>query len=76
MSRPDICEKSKGLAGNPVAGPGVAFCPAGESLEDVSSLEFLFSAEPALSSKKISTSVKLKHFQDARNYSIYANTKS
>lgn len=45
LSRPLIAEKSKGLAGKPVPGPGVA-------LEDASSLEFLFSTEPALSSKK------------------------
>jgi hypothetical protein len=55
LSRPLIAEKSKGLApakpaaglapAKPAAGPGVG-------LEDVSSLTFLFSAEPALSSKK------------------------
>lgn len=64
MSRPDIPEKSKGLAGNPVAGPEAALCPAGASLDDVSSLEVVFSALPALSSKKISIRVKLGHFQE------------
>ena len=66
LSKPDIAEKSKGLGGNPVAGPEAALCPACESFEDVSSLEFLFSAAPALSSKKILTCVKLMHFQDSR----------
>jgi len=63
LSRPDIPEKSKGLPGNPVAGPEAALCPAGESLDDVSSWEALFSVVPALSSKKISICVKLGHFQ-------------
>lgn len=75
MSRPDIAEKSKGLPGKPVAGPEVAvvaLCAAGESLDDVSSLDALFSAVPALSSTKISTCVKLTHFKDSRNYGSYA----
>lgn len=73
MSRPAIPEKSKGLFGNPAAGPEAAVGPAGESLDDVSSLEVLFSAVPALSSKKISTCVKLVHFQGfTKNYSSYA----
>lgn len=84
MSRPDIAEKSKGLPGNPlpgIPGPGAveALSPAGagdgvgESLEDVSSLEVLFSAVPALSSNKISTCVKLMHFQDSRKLAAMLN---
>lgn len=78
MSRPDIAERSKGLPGGP-AGPGlgpkvaVALCSAGESLDEVSSLDVLLSSVPALSSKKISTCEKLTHFKDSRNYSSYSN---
>jgi len=67
LSRPAIPEKSKGLFGNPAAGSEAALCPAGESLDDVSSLIVLFSAVPALSSKKIPTYVKLMHFQVFKN---------
>lgn len=66
LSRPDIAEKSKGLAGNPVAVAEAALCPLDGSAGDVSSLGFLFSAIPTLSSKKILTCVKLTHSKDLR----------
>lgn len=48
-----MAEKSKGLAGNPAPGGEASLlCSDCASPEDVSDLEFLFSAEPAFSSKQ------------------------
>ena len=53
LSRPVMAEKSKGLAGNPAPGGEASLlCSDCASPEDVSDLEFLFSAEPAFSSKQ------------------------
>ena len=53
LSRPVMAEKSKGLAGIPAPGGEASLlCSDCASPEDVSDLEFLFSAEPAFSSKQ------------------------